>query len=130
MSSLSTFLDNTDRADLVELWCKHHQSNAPKGISKALLQLSAAYHLQARRSHGKAASIDKILAKSKGPNNRQMESGALLVREWHGKTYKVEVLDQGYQLDGKTFRSLSQIARHITGTRWSGPRFFGLRNAA
>ena len=49
-----------------------------------------------------------------------------LVREWNGRTYQVEVLDNGYRFDGKTYPSLTTIAKRITGTHWSGPRFFGL----
>ena len=53
--------------------------------------------------------------------------GSNLVREWNGRTYQVEVVDGGYVMDGKTWRSLSAMARHITGARWSGPRFFGVQ---
>ena len=53
--------------------------------------------------------------------------GSRLIREWNGRTYQVEVVAGGYVMDGKTWRSLSAIARHITGARWSGPRFFGVQ---
>ena len=53
--------------------------------------------------------------------------GSHLIREWTGRTYQVEVVEGGYVMDGKTWRSLSAIARHITGARWSGPRFFGVQ---
>lgn len=53
-------------------------------------------------------------------------TGTRLVREWHGSNHTVEVLAEGYSYQGKTYKSLSEIARIITGTRWSGPRFFGL----
>ena len=53
--------------------------------------------------------------------------GAHLVREWNGRTYQVEVVESGYVMDGKTWRSLSAIAKHITGAHWSGPRFFGVQ---
>jgi hypothetical protein len=52
--------------------------------------------------------------------------GTHLVREWNGRTYRVEATDSGYILDGTTYRSLSTVAKRITGTAWSGPRFFGL----
>lgn len=52
--------------------------------------------------------------------------GAHLVREWNGRTYQVEVTLEGYRLDSRIWPSLSAIAKHITGTTWSGPRFFGL----
>ena len=56
-----------------------------------------------------------------------LSPGVQLVREWNGRTWQVEVLEEGFACKGKTYRSLSAIARMITGTRWSGPRFFGLR---
>ncbi len=52
--------------------------------------------------------------------------GSRLVREWHGRTYHVDVIEEGYVFEGKTYQSLSVIARMITGAHWSGPRFFGL----
>ena len=53
--------------------------------------------------------------------------GTRLVREWHGRLHEVEVLDDSYLYRGEGYRSLSAIARAITGTKWSGPRFFALR---
>lgn len=53
-------------------------------------------------------------------------TGTRLIREWKGKTHEVQVTGDGYVWEGRRYRSLSQIAREITGTRWSGPRFFGL----
>jgi hypothetical protein len=55
-----------------------------------------------------------------------LSAGARLVREWHGRTHSVEVLKEGFLFERRTYRSLSQIARRITGAHWSGPRFFGL----
>lgn len=55
--------------------------------------------------------------------------GAILVRTWREKTHTVTVSDAGYVLEGVTYRSLSEVARKITGTRWNGPQFFGLRSA-
>ena len=54
--------------------------------------------------------------------------GTQLIREWNGKVFKVEVKEEGYLLEDREFKSLSAIALHITGTSWSGPRFFGLIN--
>lgn len=58
---------------------------------------------------------------------RRIKPGAVLVRDWKGKSHRVTVLDKGFAFEGRTFPSLSEIAREITGTRWNGPRFFGLR---
>ena len=63
---------------------------------------------------------------SSGAPAGSVSAGTHLVREWNGRTYQVEVLDNGYRFDGKTYPSLTTIAKRITGTHWSGPRFFGL----
>jgi hypothetical protein len=55
-----------------------------------------------------------------------LRSGSVLVREWRGVTHRVLVRDKGFEHEGKEYRTLSEVARAITGTRWSGPRFFGL----
>ena len=55
-----------------------------------------------------------------------VSAGTHLVREWNGRTYQVEVIDNGYRFDGKTYPSLTAITKRITGTHWSGLRFFGL----
>jgi hypothetical protein len=56
-----------------------------------------------------------------------LKKGTRLVREWQGRTYQVMVLDEGFLFEERRYASLSQIARDVTGTKWSGPRFFGLR---
>ena len=61
---------------------------------------------------------------------RRIRPGSELVRTWNGKTYRVLVMADGFAHDGKTFTSLSEIASEITGTRWNGPRFFGLRSVS
>jgi hypothetical protein len=53
--------------------------------------------------------------------------GTQLIRSWQGKTHTVTVQESGYQYESRRYRSLSEIARHITGTQWSGPLFFGLK---
>ena len=56
------------------------------------------------------------------------QTGTILIREWQGTAHRVTMLDDGVFFNGKRYRSLSQVARAITGSRWSGPRFFGLRS--
>jgi hypothetical protein len=62
-----------------------------------------------------------------GHTGASLAAGTLLAREWNGRTYHVEVLAKGFRFDGRVWPSLSAVARRITGTNWSGPRFFGLR---
>ena len=59
-----------------------------------------------------------------------LKPGSKLVREWRGRTHKVIVLEDGFEWKGTRWRSLSVIARKITGVHWSGPRFFGLNDGA
>ena len=61
-----------------------------------------------------------------GPSLRPKD-GTRFVREWHGKLHEVSVLPEGFEYNGHIYQSLSEIARHITGTRWSGPAIFGLK---
>jgi hypothetical protein len=60
--------------------------------------------------------------------NRQLSPGTVLTREWNGQHHRVMVLDEGFAWEGRTYKSLSEIAKAMTGTKWNGPRFFGLRD--
>lgn len=73
-------------------------------------------------------ALDKSVSGIK-QNRPAYRSGTRLVREWHGTVHEVTVIEGGYMWNGQTFRSLSKIATAITGVRWSGPRFFGLKGA-
>ena len=64
------------------------------------------------------------------PPRRKLTPGTRLVRDWHGTGHTVTVLDSGFEYDQRRWSSLTSIARHITGAKWSGPRFFGLTGAA
>jgi hypothetical protein len=68
---------------------------------------------------------DNAVAK-KPDRTTSLRPGARLVREWNGHAHTVDMTENGYQWDGKAYRSLSAVARAITGVRWSGPRFFGV----
>jgi hypothetical protein len=69
-------------------------------------------------------SLTKILAQ----RQRGLSPGTILVREWNGQAHRVMVVEQGFAWQGVTYDSLSKIAQAITGTKWNGPRFFGLRD--
>ena len=81
---------------------------------------------QKRRLAGIAEELRKGGDLTAGPAIR-LKPGLRLVREWRGETHTVLVLEDGFEWNGERRRSLSAIAREITGTRWSGPRFFGLK---
>lgn len=76
-----------------------------------------------------ARSLENSTASPKLRIQPKIKSGTHILRKWRGGTHDVLVTESGYEYGGASFKSLSQIARKITGTRWSGPAFFGLRNA-
>jgi len=92
-----------------------------------------AFELQARTSGGLPpaflARLDRIAASKDRKSSPRMKPGARLLRAWNGTTHVVDVLPDGFLWNGTRHRSLSAIARAITGARWSGPRFFGIVTA-
>lgn len=122
------------REDLAELWVKQYKHPPPKGIRRGLLERAASYKLQSKRLGGLSPKTHRALiaaacscqVKQTAPSPT-LDSGIKLFREWHGKTHQVEVIDKGFVWNGQTYNSLSAIAKAITGAKWSGPRFFGIR---
>jgi hypothetical protein len=126
------------REVLVDAWVEAYGRPPPKGISRRLLQYAAAYHLQARAFGGLSSSTRRKLDQALQPPSNEtaaparaeraapLPTGSRLVREWNGRVHTVDVVDSRFHYNGRSYRSLSEIARVITGTRWSGPRFFGL----
>ena len=129
-------LSNLSRPELLERWQKLHGAEPPKGISRALLIRAIAYATQAKRYGRLKPVVARRLQKgADGPlrgnetkvgSSPKLQPGTRLIREWNGSTHVVEVVDGGFVWSGERHRSLSAIARTITGARWSGPRFFGL----
>lgn len=123
------------RAVLLTRWQSTFRSEPPKGISTRLMAGALAYAVQAKAYGGlKAATRRRLTALATDgqstavppPMPSSSRPGTRLVREWNGMTHVVDVVDGGYLWNGARYRSLSAIARTITGARWSGPRFFGL----
>ena len=102
----------------------------PPRLSQDLLRRAIAYQIQAQRLGGVSAKTEKLLKVATSPRaqnaRRKLETGSQLMREWHGEMHVVEIIDGGFRWREDRFTSLSAVAREITGTRWSGPRFFGL----
>ena len=104
----------------------------PAGLSKDLLGRMMAARLQERAFGGldrDSLRFLESLARYERPPRRQLKSGTVLVREYHGRRYTVTTVRDGFDWQGTTYPSLSAIARAITGTAWSGPRFFALQRA-
>jgi hypothetical protein len=122
-----------DRSGCVQRWEQGFGTPPPRHASVRFMQrvlardvqikVAGDYPAQIRRELRAAA--DAVRRKEVAP--RTAAPGSYLVREWNGRTYRVEVTANGYVLDGQTYPSLTTIAKHITGAHWSGPRFFGLR---
>jgi hypothetical protein len=115
-------------------WARRYGAPAPN-IAIDLLRMGLAYKLQEQRSGGLTRSTRTALrhavmptaeGKSRAPLPRKLTPGTRLVRDWHGVGHAVTVLERGFEYQGRSWRSLSAIAREITGTHWNGPKFFGL----
>ena len=116
---------------------------APAHLTRHLLFVVIAYRLQADRfgdiDHETKQVLDRTVAKEAGPamsarlasfdqKRTELTPGTVLVREWDRQSQRVMVMADGFAWNGRTYDSLSKVAFAITGTRWSGPRFFGLRD--
>lgn len=111
-------------AALRQEWERVYGMPAPR-ISAELLKMGIAYRLQEKAQGGLSRSSTTALraASDSGPS---IKPGTRLVRSWNGRTVSVEVAEDGFLYDDEHYASLSAISRQVTGTNWSGPRFFGL----
>ena len=115
----------------------------PPHLSRHLLFAMVAYRIQAEALGDLDADTVRLLKKvgsaRSGPEvspitdafdqrRRELLPGTILTREWNGHNHRVMVVAEGFAWEGQTYESLSKIAYAITGTRWNGPRFFGLRD--
>ena len=130
-------LPATPIADLRKRYRELFGAEPPKAFGPDLLRRSIAHRIQEKAYGGLAPPAQRLLhqlvkASMDKPNGRltfprRIKPGSEFVRTWNRRTYRVAVLRSGFAYDGKTFASLSEIATLITGTKWNGPRFFGLR---
>ena len=133
-------LPAASRADLQAEWLRLYQTEPPARLSRELLVAAIAYRLQEQALGGLRPELQRRLrgiaeqvrrgeepAINSAPH---VKPGTKLLREWRGKTHEVLVGEDGFIWQQGRYRSLSQIARAITGTRWSGPVFFGLKQRA
>ncbi len=129
-------LDALTRAGLGARFQELFGCPLPKSMSRALLRRIIAYRLQEIAAGGPNRALRQRLAKRARELQTtgtvtstpapQIKPGTRFLREWQGETHTVTVTEGGFQYQDRTYRSLSVIAREITGTRWSGPAFFGL----
>lgn len=123
-----------DREDLIRWWGKLYGSEPPRRMSSRLMMRALAYKVQEQALGGLRPAMRRLLVmvatEEYNPNrisSANVSPGTRLIREWHGHTYEVTVLEKGVLFQGKQYGSLTQVARLITGVHWSGHKFFGLR---
>jgi hypothetical protein len=130
-------LKSLDVAALKAAWRAAFKSAPPRAAHKAFFARFLAYEFQVRSNGGLRKSSLKALNEFERAENSSAEvaaretkfrAGTSLLREWGGSTHEVMIMERGYAYRGRSYTSLSEIARCITGARWSGPRFFGLRS--
>ena len=130
-------LPQLDIHELREEWRFLYKADASLHLSRELLIRAVAYRMQEvalgglrpepQRQLRRIAQQFKKTGDATMPARAELKPGTRLMREWQGRTYDVLVLDGGFSWQGMRYRSLSAIARKITGTPWSGPLFFGLK---
>ena len=146
---LATLISGLAKLDLNGLrlqWRNHLGGEAPDCWPRSLVLRMLAFRVQAARYGDLDKATSRLLRSSeedregigvsvpfaaRSPTTREgtnLRPGALLVREWNGRSERVVILEKGFAWNGRTYRSLSQVAKAITGTVWNGHRFFGLRN--
>ncbi len=138
-------LQGLSREELIKRWKKLFKTNSPQYAKKDFLIKHIAWEMQAKKQGGYSAQtkkkIDKLaesFAKGKDGtddnikclkenNTLEIKAGTKLIREYKGEKHEVVALDKGFKYKDKTYKSLSAIANEITGTRWNGKVFFGLK---
>lgn len=130
-------LAQLDSTELRQSWRAFFRAAPPPNLGRGFMVRALAYRMQERALGGlkpwalrilDRASADQPSLDSPRTPTRRPPPGAVLIREWHGVTHRVTVLEHDVVYRGHSYKSLSEVARAITGTRWSGPMFFGLRN--
>ncbi len=130
------------RSELRLLWAQELRDQPPAKLGRDILALGIAYARQERRQGGLTKPVlrelDRLLEQSLRCDRAESStalstpslprSGTVLVRQWQGTTHHVTIVNDGFLWNGSTYRSLSGIAHAITGTKWNGPRFFGMRD--
>lgn len=129
-------LESLPLDQLREEWRRLHQTPPPRRLSRDILLRGITYKMQESAFGGLSKSLlrklqttalTEALPAKKSRPRPSFKPGTRLVREWHGVTHTVVILADGVEWCGQRYRSLSVVAREITGAHWSGPRFFGLK---
>jgi hypothetical protein len=130
-------LPSLNKAQLLAIWAENFSKDPPPQLHKRLMVALLAYRIQEKEfgglSHAARRRLREVAVSlrtdqpSQGRPDSAPQTGTRLLRVWHGETHEVIATGNGYLYRGENYSSLSRIAREITGTRWSGPLFFGVR---
>lgn len=130
-------LPTLNKAQLLAIWAENFSKDPPSNLRKELMVPILAYRMQEKEFGGLSHTARRRLREVAGSLNTEKPSqerpdsspqtGTRLLRVWRGETHEVIATGSGYEFHGQTYSNLSKIAREITGTRWSGPLFFGVR---
>ena len=134
-------LPTLSRQQLLDMWQKLYRRAAPNGIRREQMVPFLAYRMQENAYGGLkpstrselrriARSLEQTTASTELILRPRIKPGTRILRQWRGETHEVVVTRSGYEYRRASYRSLSEIARQITGTRWSGPAFFGLNRTS
>lgn len=134
VADLDAELDHLAKLGIKELralWRERRRQEPPEALSKDLMARALAHFLQEECLSGLASRLRKVLASISEKDAepvRRVKVGSVIVREYQGELHEVMVVPEGFRWKGQVYTSLSAIALKITGTSWSGRRFFGLRD--
>jgi len=133
-------LPTAGREELLQLWQENFGRPASPGLRRSLILPILAYRIQERVYGGLDPESERRLREAVGDPKPQgtkkteksqaFKPGTRILREWKGQTHEVLITSSGFEYKGETFRTLSPIAKRITGTHWSGPAFFGTRRGS
>lgn len=122
-------IETASRDELIALWRETYHRPPPRSMSAPMMRRFLTFDTQAAENGGLPkgfqAALEKRASKENRKHGKQLQDGARFIREWNGLTHTVDLIDGRYHWNGSPYRSLSAIAREITGAHWSGPRFFG-----
>jgi hypothetical protein len=135
LDELLANLPDMTRAEIDKAW-RRLRREPPPPLAADLLRRALGWQLQVEHYGGLSREAQRELARATSGSLPALPTkeavtfrpGTRLVRSWHGKTYSVLATESGFEFEGRTYTSLTTIAREITGAAWSGPRFFGLRS--
>jgi hypothetical protein len=131
-------LERLTRKQLLERWRELYGKTAPSGARREIMIPFLAYRIQEKAEGGLSVAAQTMLKsairqvkRARSPEGgiprQRMKAGIRVIRRWKGEIHEVDVTETAYQYRDHEYRSLSEVARKITGTRWSGPAFFGLK---